>query len=53
MGTNPFNGDIKKKMILLTLALFVLVCYIVYKMPGGCHGTCQQGRKPCDCKDKQ
>jgi len=52
MGKNSFDGDIKKKMILLTLALFVLVCYIVYNIPCGCHGTCQQGRKPCDCKDK-
>ena len=36
----------------LILALFVLACYIVYKMPGsGCCGSCNQGRKPCDCKD--
>ena len=51
MGTSPFIGD-TQKMILLTLALFVLVCYIIYKMPGGCCGNCNQGRKPCDCKDK-
>jgi len=52
MGTKTVNGD-TQKMILLTLALFVLVCYIVYKMPNGCYGSCNQGRKPCDCKDKQ
>jgi hypothetical protein len=52
MGTSPITGD-TQKMILLILALFVLACYIVYKMPGGCHGSCQQGRKSCDCKDKQ
>jgi hypothetical protein len=52
MGTSPITGD-TQKMILLILALFVLACYIVCKMPGGCHGSCQQGRKSCDCKDKQ
>ena len=51
MGTSSVNGD-TQKMILLTLAIFVLICYIVYKMPGsGCCGGCNQGRKPCDCKD--
>ena len=50
MGTSSFIGD-TQKMILLTLAIFVGLCYYVYKMPGGCHGTCEQGRKPCDCKD--
>ena len=52
MGTSPFIGD-TQKMILLILALFVLACYIVYKMPSGCHGSCQQGRKPCDCKEEE
>jgi hypothetical protein len=52
MGTGPVIGD-TQKMILLTLAIFVGICYIIYKMPGGCHGSCQQGRKPCDCKDKE
>ena len=52
MGTGPIDGD-TQKMILLILAIFVVVCYIVYKMPGGCHGSCQQGRKPCDCKDRE
>ena len=52
MGTETSHGNLKK-MILLTLAIFVLVCYIVYKIPGGCHGACEQGRKSCDCKDKQ
>ena len=55
MGTSSIIGDTQKKMILLLLAIFVLVCYIVYKMPGidggGCCGNCNQGRKPCDCKD--
>ena len=53
MGTNSINGVTQKKMILLFLAIFALACYISYKLPGGCHGSCEQGRKPCDCKDKQ
>ena len=52
MGTETSHGNFKK-MILLTLAIFVGICYIIYKMPGGCHGSCQQGRKPCECKDKE
>jgi hypothetical protein len=40
-------------MIALILLTFVGICYIVYKMPSGCHGTCQQGRKSCDCKDNE
>jgi hypothetical protein len=52
MGTGPVIGD-TQKMISLMLAIFVGICYIIYKMPGGCHGSCQQGRKSCDCKDKQ
>ena len=52
MGTGSINGD-TQKMILLILAIFVLTCYIMYKMPGGCRGSCEQGRKPCDCKDKK
>ena len=52
MGTSSFIGD-TQKMILLLLAIFVLMCYIVYKMPGsGCCGSCNQGRKPCDCKEE-
>jgi hypothetical protein len=52
MGTSPIIGD-TQKMILLLLAIFVLSCYIVYKIPSGCHGACQQGRKSCDCKDEE
>ncbi len=52
MGTSSIIRD-TQKMILLILAIFVVVCYIVYKMPVGCCGSCQQGRKPCDCKDKK
>jgi hypothetical protein len=52
MGTNSINGA-TQKMILLLLAIFVLLCYIVYKMPDGCRGSCQQGRKTCDCEDKE
>jgi hypothetical protein len=52
MGTSPITGD-TQKMILLLLAIFILSCYIVYKMPGSCRGSCQQGRKTCDCKDKE
>jgi hypothetical protein len=53
MGTGSINGDTQKKMILLILAIFIGLCYIVYKLPGGCHGSCEQGRKPCDCKDNE
>ena len=53
MGTGSLIRD-TQKMILLILAIFVGICYIVYKMPGsGCCGNCNQGRKPCDCKDKE
>ena len=52
MGTGSIIGD-TQKMILLLLAIFVLSCYIVYMMPGGCRGSCQQGHKTCDCKDKE
>jgi hypothetical protein len=53
MGTSSFIRD-TQKMILLMLAIFVGICYIIYKMPGGgCCGSCNQGRKPCDCKDKE
>ena len=52
MGTGSLIRD-TQKMILLILAIFVGICYIVCKMPGGCHGSCQQGRKTCDCKDKE
>ena len=40
-------------MIALILLTFVGICYIVYRMPGGCHGSCEQGRKSCDCKDNE
>jgi hypothetical protein len=52
MGTGSINGD-TQKMILLLLAIFVGLCYYIYKLPGGCHGSCEQGRKPCDCKDNE
>ena len=52
MGTSSIIGD-TQKMILLILAIFVVVCYIVYKMSGGCCGSCNQGRKPCDCKEEE
>ena len=53
MGTGSINGVTQKKMIIIILAIFIGVCYIVYKLPGGCHGNCEQGRKQCDCKDKE
>ena len=53
MGTGSINGDTQKKMIFITLAFFVVVCYIIYKLPGECHGSCEQGRKSCDCKDDE
>jgi len=30
-----------------------LMVFLVSKLPGGCSGDCQQGRKPCDCKEKK
>ena len=54
MGAGSTNGVTQKKMIIgLILAIFIGLCYYVYKMPGGCHGSCHQGRKPCDCKDNE
>ena len=51
MGTDSINGVTQKKMIIsLILAIFIGLCYYVYKMPGGCHGSCEQGRKQCNCK---
>jgi hypothetical protein len=53
MGTDSVNGVTQKKMIFIILAIFIGLCYYVYKMPGGCHGSCEQGRKSCDCKDNK
>jgi hypothetical protein len=30
----------------------VAVAWAVRKLPGGCWGDCQQGRRPCDCNNK-
>jgi hypothetical protein len=53
MGAGSTDGVTQKKMIFIILAIFVGLCYYVYKMPGGCHGTCEQGRKSCDCEDNK
>jgi hypothetical protein len=56
MGTNPFNGDIKKKMITLALTVMLIFAIIVLRKDWksrACRGSCEQGRKPCDCKEDQ
>ena len=56
MGTRQTNGDIEKKMMILTLivalAFVILVLWNIGK-DRGCHGSCQQGRKSCDCKGEE
>ena len=55
MGTSSPNGDIKKKMMILTLtilAIFVIVVLLNIGKDRGCSGSCCQGRNPCDCKEK-
>lgn len=34
----------------IILIVILVIWYAVYKMPGGCEGDCQQGRKECNCK---
>jgi hypothetical protein len=56
MGTSSPNGDIEKKMMILTLtvlAVFVIIVLLNIGKDRGCSGSCCQGRKPCDCKDKE
>ena len=50
MGTSPITGDTQKKMIALTVMLIfaIIVLRKDYKSRA-CRGSCEQGRKPCDC----
>jgi hypothetical protein len=55
VGKRPLNGDIKKKMKILALIVFlafvIIVLWNIGKDRDGCTGSCEQGRRPCDCKD--
>ena len=56
MGTDSINGNTQKKMMILTLtilAIFVIVVLLNIGKDRDCSGSCRQGRKPCDCKDKE
>jgi hypothetical protein len=56
VGTSPINGDIEKKMKILALTVFAAFVILVLWNIGkdrGCSGSCEQGRKPCDCKDNE
>ena len=57
MGKRTLNGDIKKKMKILALIVFlafvILVLWNIGKDRDGCTGSCEQGRRPCDCKENE
>lgn len=36
---------------IFAVALLAVV-WAVSKLPGGCSGGCEQGRKPCNCQNK-
>ena len=51
MGTSPFIGD-TQKMITLALTVMLIFAIIVLRKDyksRACRGSCEQGRKPCDC----
>ena len=40
------------------LALTVIIIFVIMILwslnnDSGCRGSCEQGRKPCDCKDEE
>ena len=53
MGTGTLSGDTQKmKILALTVMLiFVIVVLLSIGKDRVCRGSCEQGRKPCDCKD--
>jgi len=38
--------------LLITLIIVFIFLLVIYRLPQGCNGNCQQGRKECDCKGK-
>jgi len=55
MGAGSINGDIKKMKILALICFSAFVILVLWNIgkPRGCSGSCEQGRKPCDCKDNE
>jgi hypothetical protein len=56
MGKRTINGVTQKKMKILALTVFAIFVIMVLLNIGrdrGCRGSCEQGRKPCDCKDEE
>jgi hypothetical protein len=52
MGTSSIIGDTQKKMITLALTVMLIFAIIVLRKDyksRACRGSCEQGRKPCDC----
>jgi len=38
--------------LLILLIVIVVAVSIVRRLPGGCSGDCNQGRRECNCKGK-
>jgi hypothetical protein len=38
--------------ILILLLIIFIAISIQRRLPGGCSGDCDQGRRPCNCKNK-
>ena len=52
MGTRTINGVTQKKMKILALTVILIFAIIVLRKDyksRACRGSCEQGRKPCDC----
>jgi len=37
---------------ILVFAVLIILVAVARFVPGRCTGNCEQGRKPCDCKNK-
>lgn len=46
-------GLIIQQAVYIFLFCVVMLCvfYTVKQLPGGCTGDCNQGRRPCNCKE--
>jgi hypothetical protein len=54
VGTTSIDRIIETKMKIAAIIVFVLFILVILMNIGkdrGCRGSCEQGRKPCDCKD--
>jgi len=36
--------------LLIILIVVVIAISIIRRLPGGCSGDCNQGRRPCNCR---